>query len=121
MSNDLALWLSIGAGVLAVLFGVISTQWILRQPAGSDRMQEIAAAVQEGAKAYMDRQYMTIGIVGVIVTLILGVSPLGWSTAIGFVIGAVFSGLAGYIGMYVSVRANVRTAEAARRSRSGSS
>jgi K(+)-stimulated pyrophosphate-energized sodium pump len=113
MSNELALWLSIGAGALAILFGVISTQWILKQPAGSSRMQEIAAAIQEGAKAYMDRQYTTIGIVGVVVTLVLGFSPLGWSTAIGFVIGAVFSALAGYIGMYVSVRANVRTAEAA--------
>ena len=113
MSNELALWLSIGAGALAILFGGISTSWILKQPAGSDRMQEIAAAVQEGAKAYMNRQYATIGAVGVVVTLVLGFSPLGWSTAIGFVIGAVFSGLAGYIGMYVSVRANVRTAQAA--------
>jgi K(+)-stimulated pyrophosphate-energized sodium pump len=113
MNDELALWLSIGAGALAVLFGIFSTQWILRQPAGSDRMQEIAAAIQEGAKAYMDRQYMTISMVGVVVTLVLGFSPLGWATAIGFVIGAVFSGLAGYIGMYVSVRANVRTAEAA--------
>jgi len=113
MSNEMALWLSIGAGAAAILFGVVSTQWILKQSAGSSRMQEIAAAIQEGAKAYMDRQYLTIGIVGVVVTLVLGFSPLGWSTAIGFVIGAVFSGLAGYIGMYVSVRANVRTAEAA--------
>ena len=113
MSNEMALWLSIGAGVAAILFGVISTQWILKQSAGSSRMQEIAAAIQEGAKAYMDRQYMTIGVVGVVVTLVLGFSPLGWSTAVGFIIGAVFSGLAGYIGMYVSVRANVRTAEAA--------
>jgi len=113
MSNDLALWLSIGAGVIAILFGVFSSQWILKQPAGSDRMQEIAAAIQEGAKAYMDRQYMTIGMVGVVLTIVLGFA-LGWSIAIGFVIGAVFSALAGYIGMYVSVRANVRTAEAAK-------
>ncbi len=114
MSNDLALWLSIGAGVIAVLFGVFSAQWILKQPAGSDRMQQIAAAIQEGAKAYMDRQYMTIGMVGVVLTIVLGFA-LGWSIAIGFIIGAVFSALAGYIGMYVSVRANVRTAEAAQK------
>ena len=114
MSNELALWLSIGAGLLAIVFGAISTQWILRQPAGSDRMKEIAAAIQEGAKAYMDRQYMTISLVGVVVFVIIG-AALDWYSAIGFAIGAIFSGLAGYIGMYVSVRANVRTAEAAQK------
>ncbi|MBT8099911.1 MAG: sodium-translocating pyrophosphatase [Gammaproteobacteria bacterium] len=112
MTTELALWLSIGAGALAVVFGVISTQWILKQPAGNDRMQEIAKAIQEGASAYMNRQYTTIGIVGVVLFAILGVA-LDWATAIGFAIGAIFSALAGYIGMYVSVRANVRTAEAA--------
>jgi K(+)-stimulated pyrophosphate-energized sodium pump len=112
MTNELALWLSIGAGVIAILFGVVSTQWILKQPAGNSRMQEIAAAIQEGAKAYMDRQYLTIGGVGVVLAIVLAV-VLGWATAIGFAIGAIFSALAGYIGMYVSVRANVRTAEAA--------
>jgi K(+)-stimulated pyrophosphate-energized sodium pump len=112
MTNEFALWLSIGAGVLAVLFGVISTQWILKQPAGNSRMQEIAAAIQEGAKAYMDRQYLTIGLVGVALCVALGL-VLGWPTAIGFAIGAILSALTGYIGMYVSVRANVRTAEAA--------
>jgi K(+)-stimulated pyrophosphate-energized sodium pump len=114
MTNELALWLSIGAGVLAILFGVVSTQWVLKQPAGTDRMQEIAAAIQEGANAYMNRQYFTIGMVGIVLCIVLGV-VLDWATAIGFAIGAVFSGLAGYIGMYVSVRANVRTAEAARK------
>jgi K(+)-stimulated pyrophosphate-energized sodium pump len=112
MSNETALWLSIGAGALAILFGIISTQWILKQPAGNSRMQEIAAAIQEGAKAYMNRQYTTIGVVGVVLFVILGFA-LDWATAIGFAIGAIFSALAGYIGMYVSVRANVRTAEAA--------
>ncbi|MDH3351291.1 MAG: sodium-translocating pyrophosphatase, partial [Gammaproteobacteria bacterium] len=112
MTNELALWLSIGAGALAILFGIISTRWILKQPAGNSRMQEIAAAIQEGAKAYMDRQYLTIGGVGVVLFFVLGFA-LDWATAIGFAIGAVFSALAGYIGMYVSVRANVRTAEAA--------
>ena len=112
MSNELALWLSIGAGVLAVLFGIFSSQWILKQPAGNDRMQKIAQAIQEGASAYMNRQYGTIAIVGVVLFLVLGIA-LDWYTAIGFAIGAIFSALAGYIGMYVSVRANVRTAEAA--------
>jgi K(+)-stimulated pyrophosphate-energized sodium pump len=112
MSNELALWLSIGAGALAIVFGIVSTQWILKQPAGNERMQEIAAAIQEGAKAYMNRQYATIGMVGVVLTIVLAVA-LDVGTAVGFVIGAVFSALAGYIGMYVSVRANVRTAEAA--------
>jgi len=112
MSNDLALLLAIGAGVLAVLYGVVSTQWILRQPAGNERMQKIAQAIQEGASAYMNRQYATIGGVGVVLFAILGLA-LDWATAIGFAIGALFSGLAGYIGMFVSVRANVRTAEAA--------
>ncbi len=111
-SNEMALWLSIGAGALAILFGIISTQWILKQPAGNARMQEIAAAIQEGANAYMNRQYFTISMVGIALFFILGFA-LDWATAIGFGIGAVFSGLAGYIGMYVSVRANVRTAQAA--------
>ncbi len=112
MTNEMALWLSIGAGALAILFGIISTQWILKQPTGNSRMQEIQAAIQEGANAYMNRQYMTIGAVGVVLFFALGFA-LKWPTAIGFAIGAMLSALAGYIGMYVSVRANVRTAEAA--------
>jgi len=114
MSNELALWLSIGAGILAVIYGLVSTQWILRQPAGNERMQEIAQAIQEGAGAYMNRQYFTIGIVGVVLFVGLLVT-LGGYLAVGFAIGAIFSGLAGYIGMFVSVRANVRTADAATR------
>ena len=112
MTNEVALWLAIGAGALAILFGIVSTQWILKQPAGNDRMQEIAKAIQEGAGAYMNRQYQAIGIVGVVLFVALGLA-LGWITAGGFAIGAIFSGLAGYIGMFVSVRANVRTAQAA--------
>ncbi len=112
MTNEFALWLAIGAGVLALLYGLVSARWILKQPAGNDRMQEIALAIQEGAGAYMNRQYFAISVVGVILLAILFV-VLGWHTAVGFAIGAILSGLTGYIGMFVSVRANVRTAEAA--------
>jgi K(+)-stimulated pyrophosphate-energized sodium pump len=112
MNPTTVLWLSLGAAALAVLYGIFTVRWVLSQPAGNARMQEIAAAVQEGAKAYMNRQYTTIAIAGVVLFVVLGVA-LNWYTAIGFLIGAVFSGLAGYIGMFVSVRANVRTAQAA--------
>jgi K(+)-stimulated pyrophosphate-energized sodium pump len=107
-----ALWFALAASLLAIGYGVVSTKWILSQPDGNDRMREIAQAIQEGASAYLNRQYTTIGIVGAVLTVVLFIF-LDAATAIGFVIGAAFSGLAGYIGMYISVRSNIRTAEAA--------
>ncbi len=106
-------WLIIACGVLALAYGVVVSRQVLAASPGNARMQEIAAAIQEGARAYLNRQYRTIAIVGVIVGVLLGLL-LGISSAIGFFIGAILSGVAGYVGMNVSVRANVRTAEAAR-------
>jgi K(+)-stimulated pyrophosphate-energized sodium pump len=112
MNPTTTLWLSLASAALAILYGIFTVRWVLGHSAGNARMQEIAGAVQEGAKAYMNRQYTTIALAGVVLFVILGLA-LNWYTAIGFAIGALFSGLAGYIGMFVSVRANVRTAQAA--------
>ncbi len=113
MSANVGLWCALGCALLAVIYGIAASIKILALPDGNERMRAIAGAVQEGAKAYLNRQYMTIGLVGVVLfALIWGL--LDRNTALGFAVGAVLSGIAGYVGMNVSVRANVRTAEAAR-------
>lgn len=107
--------ISIALAILAIAYGAYSIFWIIRQGSGNDKMRDIAAAIQQGARAYLNRQYRTIGLVGILLYLVIGFVPaLGWYTAQAFAIGAILSGLAGYIGMNISVRANVRTAEAAR-------
>ena len=113
MTEGQALWIALSASIVAIVCGVVFSLQIMKESDGNDRMREIAGAIQEGAQAYLNRQYSTIAIVGVVIFILLGVSGIGWSSAIGFAIGAVFSGLAGYIGMSISVRANVRTAQAA--------
>ncbi|NOX09077.1 MAG: sodium-translocating pyrophosphatase [Gammaproteobacteria bacterium] len=103
---------ALGSAVAAIVYGIFSIQWVMNKPTGNDRMREIAAAIQDGANAYLNRQYATISMTGVILLVLIGMF-IGWHTAIGFAIGAIFSGLTGYIGMNISVRSNLRTAEAA--------
>src|SRR5947207_7872885 len=111
---ELSVLLAIAGGAVAVLFAVVLTVVVLRQPPGNERMIEIASAIQEGAAAYLNRQYTVIAIIGLIVAVVIGLT-LNWVTAALYVVGAVLSAVAGYVGMNVSVRSNLRTAEAARK------
>lgn len=110
---NLTYLLTFGGAAIGIIYGLILTWKVLKAPAGNAKMQEIAAAIQQGASAYLNRQYKTVGVIAVIVAIILYFA-LGWKTSVGFLVGAILSASAGYIGMNVSVRANVRTAESAR-------
>ncbi len=115
MTAQTAIVAGLIGGGLAVLYGIALAFWVLSRPAGNERMKEIAAAIQEGAMAFLQRQYLTIGAVAIVLAIVIAFAPtLGWEAAVGFLIGAILSGAAGFAGMLVSVRANVRTAEAAR-------
>ena len=113
MNEGQALWIALTAAAVAISCGIIFALDILKLSDGNEKMREIAGAIQEGAQAYLNRQYLTIGLVGAVIFVLLGVSGIGWLSAFGFLIGAILSGLAGYIGMNISVKANVRTAQAA--------
>mgnify|MGYP000443330624 FL=1 len=113
MNEGQALWIALTASAVAISCGIIFALDILKLSDGNEKMRAIAGAIQEGAQAYLNRQYLTIGLVGIVIFVLLGVSGIGWLSAFGFLIGAVLSGLAGYIGMNISVKANVRTAQAA--------
>jgi len=114
MSNNLIIWLALGAGVLSIIYGGILIAWIMRKSAGNEKMQEIALAIQQGAAAYLGKQTQAVAVVAVVIGTLLW-WQLGIMTAAGFIVGAVLSALAGYVGMTVAVRANVRTAEGARK------
>ena len=113
MNEGQALWIALTASAVAISCGIIFALGILKLSDGNEKMRAIAGAIQEGAQAYLNRQYLTIGLVGIVIFVLLGVSGIGWLSAFGFLIGAILSGLAGYIGMNISVKANVRTAQAA--------
>src|SRR2546421_5580439 len=111
MDSSIA-WFGVAGGLAAVAFAVVLIFMVLSRPTGNDRMREIAAAIQEGAAAYLNRQYTVIAVIGVVIAIVIGLF-IGWSTASLYVVGAVLSAAAGYVGMNIAVRANLRTAEAA--------